>query len=219
MGQGSPHGKTVVVPTEATGPVDPSVKAENFRVKTTKELVYGDYVTGVVGKIGKDEMALVEFVKNGETKEHRVLPIDVLRNGEILVRTTPRRAYRWGDVKAGDTIEVRISQDRIDKEMYCQEISIIRRPRGKLPVSQKEEKDAEFARLTILNDIDNGEDVSDEAIAKAFPSRPESRDPKGQLIWKAIVGGLNAEYQKKLDAIRDKAKKEKDLKATPPDKK
>ena len=75
--------------------------------------------------------------------------------------------------------------------------------------------DGWYKVASLLNDIDNGEDVDDEVVRKAFPPLIDD----GKLI---NPGGLNKEWQAKLDAIRakkDKEKKDKDLKATPPEKK
>jgi hypothetical protein len=44
------------------------------------------------------------------------------------------------------------------------------------------------------------------------------RDRRGNIVQAASPGGLNKEWQAKLDAIRAK-KKDKDPKATPPEKK
>ena len=80
------------------------------------------------------------------------------------------------------------------------------------------EKDLTFPARRIVNDIENGVDVSDEEIMKVYPPRKEVWDTRGNLIQSAAPGGLNPDWQAKLDAIRAK-KKEKDLKATPPEKK
>jgi hypothetical protein len=214
------RGQKVPVPEPLTDrkaeSADPPAK-EQQRVKETTQVLSGDTIAGVVSKINKDEMTVVEFLRDGTIKEHRLLPIDILRDGDYIYPFSARYSYHWRDVKAGDTVDVMICHDRVDKEWYCMNISIERRPKAKLPKSQRADDDWRFAELTLLNDIDNGEDVSDADIAKAFPSRAEKRDPSGRVLRRAVAGGLTPDYQAKLDAIR--AKKDKDLKATPPDKK
>jgi hypothetical protein len=85
-----------------------------------------------------------------------------------------------------------------------------------LPVSQLPKEDGRYRKDAMCNDIDNGEDVTEEEITKAFPPRFET--PSGLLL---NPGGLPVEYRTKLSAIRDKKeaeKKQKDPKATPPEK-
>lgn len=204
---------------QAQPPATPA-RAEG-RVKTTTErLSSGRTVKGVVGKIDTKGMTLVEVNQaTVETKEHHLLPIDHLLEGKVLSDVNPRFAYRWKDVKEGDTVELYVAEDHVDKRRYCLEIAIERRPKGKLPPSQLEGEDKYYPWHRIFNDIENGEDVSDEEIKKAFPPRPERRDHEGRLLRSATPGGLGAEYQKKLDAIRAKKKEqEKDPKAAPPGK-
>ncbi len=81
-----------------------------------------------------------------------------------------------------------------------------------MPEGQNPKKDTNFKQRTILNDIDNREDVSDNDIAMAFPMRVDPKD--GKVLSKS---GLPNAYQLKLDAIR--AQKKDDVKALPPEKK
>jgi hypothetical protein len=200
-------------------PLAKSVDPDHRAKTTTVGLSPSWNREGIVGKIDADNLLLVEFVNGLEVREHHVLPNDVLQKGKVLRDTDPRFAYRWEDVNAGDKVELRVAEDHIDKQMYCLEISIIRRPKGRLPASQKETEDEAFPRLRVCNDLENGVDVSDEEIMKVYPPRAERRDPRtNALLVKAYPGGLSKENQAKLDAIRAK-KKDKDLKAGPPDKK
>jgi hypothetical protein len=198
---------------------DPSVKRvdPDSRVKTATVGLSGTRtLQGVVGKIDADGMVVVEMSNALEVKEHSLLPTDLLRAGKIIPLIEPRLAYRWEDVKAGDTVILEVAQDQIDKQTYCMAIRIDRRSKGRLPASQKEDKDDTFPWRRIVNDIENGIDVTDEELKKVFPARPERIGDDGQLI-PAWQGGLNKDWQKKLDAIR--AKKKDDVKAPPPEKK
>jgi hypothetical protein len=186
------------------------------RIKTMTGNVSGsERVKGVVGSIDADGLVLVEMSDALEVKERTYKPIDVLRGRQIMYAVSPRFAYRWEDVKAGDTVTVIVARDRIDKEWYCMAISISRRPKGRLPASQMEEDDDTFPAWRVANDLDNGVDVSDEEIAKAHPPRKEVL-VGDKVIAPAFPGGLNDEYQAKLDAIRAKAKKKDGVKAPPP---
>ncbi len=187
------------------------------RAKDGRRSVTGEqYVEGVVDKIGADGITVVQVLKTGEVREHTLVPTDMLRGGEVSESCGARFSYLWADVKRGDTVEVVRNTDHIDKLDYCVKICILRRPKGKLPVWQDKRDRDEFARFQMFNDLDNGEDVSDADIKKLFPAIPEQVKYPDKVI-PAIAGGLPADYQKRLDAIR--AKKEKDLKAPPPEKK
>ena len=168
-------------------------------------------VEGVVDKIDADGMTVVEVSEDGQgVTEHRLTPVDLLKNGKLLRNATGCFGYRWEDVKRGDRVRVETLKDKSDGLTYCLEISIRRRPGATLPKSQIPNADHGYLARRILNDLDNGENVTDEDIKKAFPPRDK------------IPGGLWGEHQEKLDAIRakkDKEKKDKDLKATPPEKK
>jgi hypothetical protein len=207
-----------VVLTPTVGRADPPKEPGNRedRVKTTTTVLGVKSVEGVVAKIDADGLTVVEVRKFGqEPIEHHLLPTDHLRAGKVPRSVSPRDAYRWEDVKVGDAVELSVAQDHIDKQRYCMRICIVRRPKGRLPESQM--NDPDFPGLRLMNDLDNGVDVSDEEIMKVCPPRKEVRDTRGNLLQAASPGGLNKEWQAKLDAIR--AKKDKDLKATPPDKK
>ncbi len=187
-----------------------------LRVKTMTSGVSGsEDIKGVVGSIDADGLVLVVMSGSLEVKEHTFKPTDVLRRGEMLDSVFPRFAYRWEHVKAGDTVILIVAEDHIDKQKYCMEIQIVRRPKGRLPASQLEEEDTAFPARRIVNDIDNGVDVSDEEILKVYPPKP-ARVVDGRKLA-ATPGGLNEEWQAKLDAIR--AKKKDDVKAPPAEKK
>lgn len=177
----------------------------------------GKWVTGVVEKVDDDGLLLLELDGRGGVVEHPILPVDLLRGGKVLKSATGPSAYRWQDVKRGDTIEVQAKQDDVDKEWYCTRIEIIRRPGEKLPESQDPKNDGNYPWRRLTNDLLNGVDVTDEEILKVCPPRPERKGSDGTII-PAKPGGLNAEWQAKLDAIRAK-KKDKDLKVPPPEKK
>lgn len=192
--------------------------APDSRVKTmTVGVSTAELVEGIVGSVDADRVLLVQLSEALEVKEHVFLPIDVLRAGQMMESLEPRFAYRWQDVKAGDTVILEVAKDHIDKQVYCMAIRIVRRPKGRLPASQLEEQDITFPGRRIANDIENGVDVSDEEIKKVFPPKP-ARYEGGRIVEAAAPGGLNAVWQAKLDAIRAK-KKEQALKAQPPEKK
>jgi hypothetical protein len=152
-----------------------------------------------------------------EPREHHLLPIDHVRAGKVVSGTATSMAYRWEDVKPGDMVELYVAQDKIDKQRYCVEIWIKKRPTGRMPVSQWEDDDPDLARLRLSHDISNGEDVGDDELKKAFPPQPERKDRSGKVV-PAHPGGPEKVWHEKLDAIRAK-KKDKDLKATPLEKK
>jgi hypothetical protein len=187
-------------------------------VKETTEAVAGTHErTGVVAHIDADGMTLVEIVDGGEPKEYQFSPVDRLRNKEVLDNVSGMYAYRWQDVKKGDTVAVEAMEDKAEGKVYCLKICIHRRPGEKLPESQSPKRDHRYAWDRIYNDLTNGEDVSDADILKAFPAQPEYRGPDGKVLVPAYPAGLPRDWQVKLDAIR--AKKKDELKAKPPEKK
>ena len=197
---------------------DPPAKPKP-RVKELVVSVAGTTrVTGVVEKVSDAEMVVVEVGRLGDdAKEYTVLPINVLRDGKVLPRIWGMFAYRWADVQRGDTVLLEVKEDPADKQSYCMKICITRRPGAKLPKSQKPDEDHRYSVDRLYNDIDNGEDVSDEDIKKLFPAIP-ARDVGCGITTPAVPGGLPKEWQVKLDAIRAK-KQEKELKTVPPEKK
>lgn len=211
-------GLLITGPQVAAADPPPLAKATR-KVKEFTEPMSADYcLNGVVGKIDADGLTLVETKEWFEpAQEHRIAPINVLRGGKILPVAFGMNAYRWEDMKAGDTVRLEVIKDKEDGVLYCMEICITRRPKGKLPESQLAHKDDRFRYDSLFNDIENGEDVSDKLILKLYPPEPERKTPGGRVI-PAHPGGLPKEWQAKLDAIRAK-KKETDLKATPPEKK
>jgi hypothetical protein len=195
----------------------PGVKDPEKRLKETiRGVSTSRQRVGVVESIDPDQMVIVEVTEDGKEKKYRLFPIDLLREGKVLHDSFPRFAYRWQDVRVNDKIEVSAAEDKVEKRLYCLEISILRRPTGRLPASQKEDEDDAFPKFRVQNDIENGVDVDDAEIAAAYPKRTERRDRvTNALIEEARPGGLPPSLQKKLDAIRAK-KKEQELKATPP---
>ena len=81
-------------------------------------------------------------------------------------------------MKKGDTVELQVLKDEGDGLTYCLQISIRRRPGGKLPESQYPEKDRWYDAHRVLNEIENGNDVSDEELLKTWP--PEFDRKKGE---------------------------------------
>jgi hypothetical protein len=164
--------------------------------------------------IAKDDTTLtLLYRREGTTHDEELVfhAVDVLRKGRMHKSARGYTAYRWEDVKEGDAVQLWAIFDTEDKVEYCTELCVRRRPGGKLPESQDPKEDCRFRQDTLMNDIDNGEDVSDAAVKRAFPLRPNGF---GGYI---NPGHLSPEYCVKLDAIR--AKKEKDPKATLPEKK
>jgi hypothetical protein len=171
---------------------------------------------GVVAEINDDGLTLVEVREDDKFIERTIVPIDVLRSGDFLPSVNGKFAYRWSDVKKGDTVELEVKKDRVDGIVYCLQICIHRRPMAVLPESQLPKDDRYFAARKVYNDIDNGLDVSEDELKIAFPPEFDIDRKTGEK--KPVQPGVvYKEYMKKLDAIR--AKKGKDLKATAPDKK
>lgn len=202
----------------------PKVVDRHFDVKKlTKYSGPYSFEYGVVTKVTNESITVQYPDTWDKTKSvtTEVFPVDLLAQGKILENIPVAWAYRWSDVKVGDTVSLETMYDEGEKKRYCQGVGITRRRGEKLPQSQKPKGDKVYAKHTLLNDIDNGLDVNDDDIATAYPTILTPKDPKQpnglQELFRA--GGLPKEYQAKLDAIREKAKKEKDLKAAPPDKK
>jgi hypothetical protein len=148
-----------------------------------------------------------------------IYPCDILAAGKVVKSARGGGAYLWSDVKKGDKVLIEAIKDDGEEKVYAFHIHITRRPGAKLPVGQDPKRDDRFARDSLLNDIDNGLDVNDEDVTALFPGRTIFNPSTGVAEF-VRPAGLTKEYQEKLDAIREKAKKkEKDLKATPPDKK
>jgi hypothetical protein len=174
--------------------------------------VYARSHWGEVVKIAEKEIHVRCANTMDETPKVRVfLPIDVLTNGGVSEDATDATAYRWQDIQKGDQVHVRIVHDDGENVDYCAGIQLERRPGGKIPKSQKPNKHGVPYHLAanVVNDIDNGLDVSDDDIIKAFPFE---RDPLGP--YRAVKPhNLSDDYRIKLEAIREK--KDKELKAKP----
>lgn len=121
-------------------------------------------------------------------------------------------------MKLGDRVQMMVVHDDGEDKDYYYALVITRRPGAKLPKSQKPEEDQEgYARSSLLNDIENGEDVSAAEITKAFPP---TFDKKSRAV--VNPGGLSEKHRALLTANREKLEAEeakKELKATPPDRK
>jgi hypothetical protein len=208
-------GEPTVVP--AADPPDPPPAKRKIR-ELTNTVSGSKRYDGVVKKIDKDGMTLVVVEGGKDPVEHQFAPVDILRRGETMTEVFSNYTYRWGDVRRGDTVRVDTREDEEEEVVYCLAICIRRRPGGKLPESQQPKEDAErYAKDAILNDIENREEVSDADIQKAFPPHPAIVH-RGMLVRGALPGGLPAEYQLTLDAIRAN-KKEAEVKAKSPEKK
>jgi hypothetical protein len=173
---------------------------------------------GVVVSIDKATMVVrCQLTNDGPEKEFVYSPVDILAKGEVLKSATGGLAYRWQDVKKGDTVRLNTQYDDGEEKWYCLRICIQGRPGEQLPKSPDHENDGRYLRENLLNDLDNGLDVDDVLIAKQFPmiTATEPESGRTELIRPA---GLPKEYQAKLDAIRAK-KKEQAVKAQPPEKK
>lgn len=220
-------GQTEPPKTLPTPPDAPSVDPKGYGGKNVRQRKGlrndGWEYRGVVESIDKEKMVFVGKALSGapQAEEYRytLYPIDVLADGKVLPEIMPYEAYRWEDMKVGDTVDVQVKEDTEELRRYVLTIRISRRPGDKLPPSQNMKGYTSFDRDNIFNDIDNGLDVSEEDISKTFP--PRWHFEKGEQPKLVRPGGLPEEYRKKLQDNRVKLeeKKEKELKAKPPEKK
>lgn len=211
------------VPPAAAQPAVPQVggRPKVTGVKAIKESVSDDTCHGVVEAVEAGVMTMVEQLDGNRTVTHRLLPIDVLRDGKVIHNAYGMFAYRWEDVKKGDRVTLRILTDEGEGQTYCLQICIRQRPGAKLPESQKPKDDTDYPVRNLYNDIENGEDVSDELIAKLLPPR---RNPRTGDIYPGGLPttGYYAKYHHTLQATRKRIADEKaktDLKAPPAEKK
>jgi hypothetical protein len=202
-------------------PERPSARGVRFTNVRVKQETYAgsDSYTGQVDRIDETKMVVRCWREEGDqTTEIEFYAPDLLAAGKLAKNAGPF-AHRWQDVKAGDKIRLHSMFDTDEERAYCFAIQIYRRPGAKLPPFADPKVDADgFAAGSILNDIDNGEDVSDEAIAKAFPAMFDEKSDR--TVKQIRPGGLPEKSQKLLEANRkriaeEKAKKEKELKAAP----
>jgi hypothetical protein len=191
------------------------------KVREKREFVkVGAIYHGTVVDIDKNEISMSYIDRrSGKQLEGTFPVIDLLTRGEYPSTATGAFAYRLQDVQQGDTVEIHVEKDLTEGKQYCYEICIYRRPGKPLPESQLANKDRRYQSSKVLNEIENSNDVSDEEISVAFPM---IRDKLTNAV--VVVGGLPPAYLKKLTTIREKiaaekAKKEAELKATPPEKK
>jgi hypothetical protein len=113
-------------------------------------------------------------------------------------------------------VEIMAVDDKSDGVCYCMSICIHRRPKATLPESQYPRADSRYDPERLYNEIDNGNDVSDEEWRKVFG--PETRlDPRTGEEKPIKPGETYKKYKEKLAALR--AKKKDELKAPPPEKK
>ncbi len=166
---------------------------------------------GVVQEIDENGLTLYgEFEDGIKINPRTFAPIDMLRKGEVIENTFPGFAYRWKDVKKGDTVHIQGTDDGAGG-WFCTAISIRRRPGDTLPKSQEPKKDIWYDSHRVQNDIENGLDITEEEIWKLFPTKTFS-DPDGASY---TPGGLDGKYRVMLLENRKKIaeEKEKALKA------
>jgi hypothetical protein len=85
------------------------------RLKEVDSAIAGTHtLRGVVEKLGTDTLVLVEVCEEGPAVEHHLTPVDRLREGDVLDDVWGMFAYRWKDMKRGDTIQVHAKVDKID---------------------------------------------------------------------------------------------------------
>lgn len=170
---------------------------------------------GKVVKIDETEMHIRCVYSGDDTPKVRVFrPIDVLANGKVL-DGMPGASYRWQDIQKGDTVTVDIVRDVDEKIDYVVSIRLDLRPGGKIPEPQNmKDGETHYLRANVRNDIENGLDVSEEEIQKAFPYKPNPFAPLPAGVTPP-TDRLPDDYCKKLSDIRAKKEKEHGLKAKP----
>lgn len=207
------YGPTVAQP--------PRLERPGERVTGVKQkTMFGSEVEWFYGTVEKIDGRLVTargYSSSDEKPRAQTFEaIDVLANGGLERNATGSFAYLWSDMKTGDTVRLGLVRDEAEDKQYCVHLMIEGRVGGKVPPSQQPEKGVrQLAERNLLNDINNGLDVSDADIAELFPTIFVPV-PRGEPPVPPIPGGLPASYQKKLDAVRAKAAVPK---ATPPEKK
>ncbi len=139
-------------------------------VKVLTRSVACDSYDGVVDSIDADGLILTEKLDGGRVQLHRFVPIDLLREGLAIDDSFGMYTYRWADVKVGDTVTLKVLKDDRDGLTYCLRICITRRPGENLPESQRPKDDSRYKWDRIFNALENGEDVSDEELNKAWPA-------------------------------------------------
>ncbi len=217
-------GPAGLAPAQQPPPMRPK---ENFRVTNVKQseqfnlCVVVNY-DGVVEKVEGRTVTLLCDRGDNKPKSRTFEAIDLLADGGILKEESRGLyAYLWSDMKKGDTVTVGTIRDEDEEKPYVVRLTIRGRVGAKVPPSHSSENSQYSQRqldvLNLLNDINNGLDVDDADIAEWF-QEPLGKLLPGQVPKPVEPGRLNAEYQKKLDAIRAK-KKEAEVKAKPPEKK
>jgi hypothetical protein len=194
----------LVLVAPAIAQTDTPPKGQPKVKEYTSEMGQTKMIDGVVEKVDADGITLVEFTDKEELHEHRLAPLDLHRRGEIVTNAVGGFAYRWKDLKRGDTIRVTAVKDDGDGLVYCMKICIMRRPGAKLPEGQDPTADRNYPFYRIYNDIENGEDVSDDDINKVFRPEPAMKNRDGTMARPAVPAGLPRDWQAKLDAIRAK---------------
>ena len=171
---------------------------------------------GAVTAIDKDSLTLrITHEKTKEETSETFQALDLHKAGEYHEWASGAEAYRWADVKKEDTLYVNAQKDKADGTVYAIDFCISRRPGEKLPQSQDPKWDDRYKYESFLNDIDNGEDKTEEEILKLYPPQFER--------WGGLLrpSRLPLGYREKLTANKEKLEKEKksELKAKPPEKK
>lgn len=173
--------------------------------------------SGVVVSIDKEALTLRWLDRRkGEEQESTFHALDLHKAGKIQEWADGATSYRWQDVKKGDTIDLKVQKDETDGKVYALDFIIRRRPGEKLPIAQKPKHDSRWYSDSFLNDIDNGEDKTEQEIVERFPPLFDHRT-HGMIKPTTFP----PEYRTKISDIRDKKnaekeKKEQELKATPP---
>ena len=188
----------------------------------------GVTLRGVVESVEVGKLVIVGSRAMGDFEpvfaRYTLHPIDVLAAGYSLPGVALYDSYLWEDIKVKDTVEVFVKEDKEERKRYVCSVCIDRRPGDKLPLNKGMKWTTGYCQRNILNDIENGLDVSEEAIREAFP--PFIYTSPGQPPRLMRPGGLPEKYRKLLITVRgeiamaeDKKRKEAELKAKPPEKK
>lgn len=199
-----------VVPPVATAQGKRPSQSKN--VKALTRSVASNSYKGVVDSIDQDVLILTEKLDGGRVQLHRLVPIDLLRDGLAIDDSFGMYTYRWADVKVGDTVTLEVLKDDGDGLTYCLQICITRRPGENLPESQRPKDDSRYKWDRIFNALENGEDVSDEELNKAWPAIHSKRTGEFYPAGMPTKTGFE-KYHDLLAANRKRIAEEKGLKA------
>jgi hypothetical protein len=199
-------------------PQPPKRELPELNVKTRVKFTHtGNTERGVVVKADKDGITLkIPPSKAGEAEREELFPvIDLLADGKVHENALDRNAYRLTDIQKGDTVTLHLLRDEGDKVRYCVEIQLERRPKGKIPASQKPDPKRPYHEVAdIINRILNDEAVDEDEVDRVCPIFYDSRSTTG-LPKDEMRRGMPSEVKAKYDAQLEKRRKEKELKAVP----